>query len=140
MLYFVETLNEILQDKNISKLEFAKSINLPIGTIYNLKRYNPTIETALLIVDYFSSSIDYFERKVDKFKYVYNKKYSINFYSNMREIMKTQNIKKKSLCSDLGISHSSIDRWATGVLPTYSNLVLIADYLGCSIDSLLGRV
>lgn len=67
MLYFVETLNEILQDKNISKLEFAKLINLPTGIIYNLKRYNPTIETALLIVDYFNSSLDYFERKNDTF-------------------------------------------------------------------------
>ncbi len=140
MLFFVETLNEILQDKNISKREFAKMINLPIGTIYNLKRYNPTIETALLIVDYFNSSLNYFEKKTDKFVYAYNKTYTIDFYRNLRNIMKEQNITKVKLCSDLGISHSSLDRWATGILPTYANLIAIADYLDCSIDKLLGRI
>lgn len=54
--------------------------------------------------------------------------------------MKIQNIKKISLCKDLGISHSSIDRWSTGILPTYSNLIALAEYLDCSIDKLLGRI
>lgn len=140
MSYFVETLNEILEDKNISKLELSKLIKIPEGTIYNLKRFNPTIENALLIVDYFSSSLDYFEKKTDKFDYEYNKNYKINFYINLRTIMKEQNITKVKLCDDLGISHSSIERWAKGILPTYANLVAIAEYLDCSIDKLVGRV
>ncbi len=140
MLYFVETLNEILEDKNISRAEFSKLINLKPRTIYNLKKYNPTIQNALMIVDYFSSSLDYFEKKTDEFNCSFNKNYKINFYSIMRNIMKAQNITKVKLCEDLGISHSSLDRWATGILPTYSNLIAIADYLDVSIDKLLGRI
>ncbi len=140
MLYFIETLNEVLEDKGLSRAEFSRLININSGTIYNLKKYNPTIQNALLIVDYFSSSFDYFEKKTDKFNCSFNKDYTISFYKNMRVIKKEQNITKVKLCKDLGISHSSLDRWASGTLPTYANLISIADYLDVSIDKLLGRL
>lgn len=140
MSKFVETLNEILQDKNISLLSFSKSVGIPYNTLRNLKLYNPTINNAILIADYFSTSLDYFERRTDKFEYNYNKNYELQFYSNLRKLMNFNKIKKITLCNDLGISHSTIDRWATGILPTYSNLITIAQYLDCSIDKLLGRI
>ena len=68
MIYFADTLNEILQDKEMSKLSLSKEIGIPMNTLYNMKIYCPTVYTALKIVDYFSSSLDYFERKIDMFE------------------------------------------------------------------------
>lgn len=140
MSNFVENLKDLLKDRNLSMLEFAKLINIPFSTIYNLKFYNPSTKNALLIVDYFSSSLDYFENITDKFEYSYNDNYEINFYKNLRENMKLQNKTKIQLCYDLGISHSTLDRWRNGTLPSYTSLLSVAKYLGCSIDALLGRV
>lgn len=139
MSNFDETLKELLEDRNLSKSELSTIIGIPVSTIYNLKRFNPTVENAILIADYFSSSLDYFEKKTNELNYHYNKAYKINFYNNLRNIMKEQSIKKVKLCDDLGISHSSIERWAKGILPTYANLILVAEYLDISIDKLLGR-
>ena len=37
MIYFADTLNEILQDKEMSKLSLSKEIGIPMNTLYNMK-------------------------------------------------------------------------------------------------------
>ena len=57
------------------------------------------------------------------------------------KILAERNITPYRVAKDTGISHSLFNLWKKK--PTsniYSgNLVLIADYLGCSVDYLLGR-
>ena len=127
MVCFVETLNEILDDNSISLLNFSKLVGIPATTLYNLKKYNPTIENALKIVDYFSSSLDYFERKTDTFKCTFE--YKSNFYTCLRNEMKKQNITIVKICKDLNFSNTNFERWAKGMLPTYDNLIRISNYL-----------
>ena len=137
MIYFVETLKEVLSDKGISLLQFSKDIGMPANTLYNLKLYNPTVDNALKIVDYFSSSLDYFERKCDTFKCAFE--YQSNFYECLRGEMEKQNISISKICKDLNFSYTTLERWAKGILPTYENLIRISNYLDCSIDEILGR-
>ena len=137
MVYFVETLNEILDDNLISVLKFSKLVDIPANTLYNLKKYKPTIENALKIVDYFSSSLDYFERKTDTFKCAFE--YKSDFYTCLRSEMRRQNITVVKICKDLNFSTTNFERWSKGMLPTYDNLIRISNYLDCSIDEILGR-
>ena len=140
MSNFYDTLNEILDEKGITILNFAKKIKIPPTTLYDLKYYNPTIQNALKIVDYFETSLDYFEKRTDKFEYPYNHNYKINFYTNLDNALKQQGITKVKFTNDLGFSISNFARWKKGILPTYANLLDMSSYLNYSIDELLGRI
>ena len=56
-------------------------------------------------------------------------------------IMKERNISAYRLAKETGISESLFSKWEKNPTSKISsiNLVKIADYLGCSIDYLLGR-
>lgn len=57
------------------------------------------------------------------------------------DIIKQRNISAYKLAKETGISESLFSKWKkkpTSEIAS-SNLVKIADYLGCSVDHLLGR-
>lgn len=139
MSKFKETLNEILEDKEISYFKFAEMVGVPATTLYNQKLFNPSLNSALKIVDYLSSSLDYFEGKTDKIICSFNKDYIINFYENLEKELTRQNIYKKQLCRECGITYRTLKRWKNGTLPSYENLLKISNYLDVSMDELLGR-
>lgn len=59
-----------------------------------------------------------------------------NLFFRIKEL----NITAKKLSDDTGISSGNISDWKSGrSMPTALKLVILADYLGCSIDYLLGR-
>ena len=53
--------------------------------------------------------------------------------------LKSQNITHYRLTKDTDINVNDVAKWKTGSIPTLYNLIKIADYLGVSIDSLIGR-
>ena len=139
MSKFIETFKEYLSVNDISLNHFASESNIKISTLLNYPSNNPTVFTALKIVDYLNSSLDYFEQKTNYFSCEYDKDYKINFFENLKQTMKEQKIKVKTLCSETGIGESTYYDWKNGKMPQYENLILVANYLDCSIDGLLGR-
>lgn len=60
--------------------------------------------------------------------------------NNLFKIMGELGINSKILSDNTGISTGNISDWKSGrSMPTAKKLVIIADYLDCSIDFLLGR-
>lgn len=140
MLYFVDTLKEVMKENDIASFrDLSEKVGIPVNTLYGLTRFNPSTKNALKIVDYFSSSLDYFERKSYVFKCKFNKDYKINFFPTLRKELFNQHITVSKFCKDLSFSETSFDRWRSGVIPEYQNLVEIATYLDLSIDFLIGR-
>lgn len=59
-----------------------------------------------------------------------------NLFLRIKEL----NLTAKKLSDDTGISTGNISDWKSGrSMPTALKLVILADYLGCSVDYLLGR-
>ena len=59
---------------------------------------------------------------------------------NLFNLMKEKNITKAELSRNTGISTGNLSDWANGrCLPSAEKLELLADYLDCSVDYLLGR-
>ena len=60
---------------------------------------------------------------------------------NILRILEERNITAYRLAKDTGISESLFSKWKEKPSSKVSsgNLVLIADYLNCSVDYLLGR-
>ncbi len=60
--------------------------------------------------------------------------------NNLFARLKDLEITPKKLSNDTGISTGNISDWKSGrSMPTATKLIILADYLNCSIDYLLGR-
>lgn len=58
----------------------------------------------------------------------------------IKELRKSKNISQLKLGIDLNMSQNTISRYETGERePGISELIMIADYFGVSVDYLLGR-
>lgn len=59
-----------------------------------------------------------------------------NLFLRIKEL----NLTAKKLSNDTGISTGNISDWKSGrSMPTATKLDILADYLNCSVDYLLGR-
>lgn len=87
MSQFVETLKDVLIEKNMTIKDLSKYLTIPERTLYDIKNYNPTIKTALKIVYYFSSWVlpnndnliticNYLDCSIDE---ILGRKYSFKF-------------------------------------------------------------
>lgn len=55
-------------------------------------------------------------------------------------ILQSRNITAYKLSKDTGITQGMISYWKNGErMPSAENLIILADYLDCSVDYLLGR-
>ena len=60
--------------------------------------------------------------------------------NNLFSFMSSNGLTAKKISTDTGISTGNISDWKRGrSMPTANKLVILADYLGCSIDYLVGR-
>lgn len=50
-----------------------------------------------------------------------------------------KNLSKNKLLANVGLGKSLFDNMKKGKVPSVDRISLIADYLGCSVDYLLGR-
>ncbi len=63
--------------------------------------------------------------------------YNLN---NLFILISKKGINSKKLSDATGISTGNISDWKSGrSMPTASKLIILADYLDCSVDYLLGR-
>lgn len=58
--------------------------------------------------------------------------------SKIKELAKSKNITLKKLFEDVGLGFNTMANMKTS-MPKADTLARIADYLGCSVDYLLGR-
>lgn len=65
----------------------------------------------------------------------------MNHAQNVLNIIEARNISLYRVAKETGISESLFSKWkkAPDTFITSQNLILIADYLDCSVDYLLGR-
>lgn len=61
------------------------------------------------------------------------------FFNILQSECTKKGIKLTPLLTELELSKGNISKWKNGTLPNGEILIKIADYLGCSVDYLLGR-
>ncbi|MCX4363769.1 MAG: helix-turn-helix transcriptional regulator [Clostridia bacterium] len=61
------------------------------------------------------------------------------FPQRLTELLKTNNISKRKLAKEIGVSAMSVSDWSTGkVQPTADNIYMVAVFFNESADYLLG--
>lgn len=63
---------------------------------------------------------------------------STNIAERIKELAKIRGVSVKKLLEDVGLGFNTMSNMKTS-MPKADNLAKMADYLGCSVDYLLGR-
>lgn len=59
----------------------------------------------------------------------------------IRELREARGMSQRQLANEVGVSPGAVAQWELGATtPTTANLVALANVLGCSMDTLFGRV
>ncbi len=61
------------------------------------------------------------------------------FWERLYKMCLQRNCKPNTVAKAVGLSSATATKWKNGAIPNGEALIKIADYLGCSIDYLLGR-
>lgn len=142
MIEFVEILQDLLDDNNLTLRKLSEKIGVPFQVLYAYKQksFYPNIETAVKIADFFNCSLDYLFGLNDKRGDGKVKGANLSvFYQRYINLLKKNKVSHYRLYKTIGLNNSSITKWKNGATPKVESLIKIADYFGVSIDYLVGR-
>ena len=136
---FQESLKELLDDNNISRLQLSKKINVDYSTIngYFNKDYYPQLDIAMQIAKFFNCSLDYLYGLSD------NKKNeninNLSFYDTLNHLINESKLSLRQVFKDMKVSIANYFRWRDGVIPKTSVLIHISKYFNVGLDYLVGN-
>lgn len=140
MSNFVERLNDLLVDRGISPECLAAAINVSTQTVYAWKSGKQQIFLSNLIslCDYLDCSAEFISGRGDT-ELGFTPQTPPPFSQAVRKMMGRKGITTYRLRKDTRYDGSYFARWDRGAKPYLSTLTELADYLGCTIDQLVGR-
>lgn len=138
---FHEIMEDLMIEKDLSLSELARQMNMDYKQLSNYAKgvFSPSLKSALRLADFFDCSLDYLAGLSDNKKQSDFKEPDFLFYQRYENILKESKISHYRLTKNTGINVNDSRLWKKGSIPTFFNLIKIADYLGVSIDYLIGR-
>ncbi len=138
---FSDVLKDLIVQKNLSLRKIAEGSGVSASQLSKyLKGFNPTIQVAVRIANYFDCTLDYLCGLTDKECKNINKTYDLTkFVLRYKQVLKENGTTNWKFCKKFGMNESLIRHWEKGEIPSFYNLIFIAENLGVSIDYLIGR-
>ena len=140
MSNFRERLEELLIERNLSKNQLSKIINVRPDTIYGYYRKNlmPEISIAIRIANLFNCSLDYLFGQSDSLNN--NDSNELSFSETVKKLIKDNSKSIENTMKELNISDRTYYRWKSGESkPSTSLIVVLAQYFDVSIDYLVAE-
>lgn len=140
MVKFLESLQELMNEKGLSRLQLAKAIDIAPSTIdgyFNLG-WLPTLEIAIKLCDYFNCSLNFLLGLSDISQKM-TKASSKSFFDVFETLRKENKYSIAKIFDDLKMGRSNYYRWKNGLIPKMQNIIEIAKYFDVTIDFLVGR-
>lgn len=138
---FAESISDVLYDLNITLDEFACKVKINVSEVYRYKRKEclPSTANIIKIADELGCSVDGLLGYSPLILRL-NLRSVQTFSERFTYLLQNRGLTRYKLCKDTKLSPSRVDDWYNGVrLPSISNLIILKDYLDCTIDCLLGR-
>lgn len=141
---FAERLKEVMDDKPINAPALGKALHTDRTNITRYLRGEraPQYANFLRLLDFFSCSADYLLGLVDypPENAVYHAP-SEPFSVRLRRAMNACDVSRYSLENAQNFASSAVQNWLTGKkLPTVESLAALSEFMGCSVDYLIGRI
>jgi len=137
---FVERLQEILADHNLTYQELAKQSGVPRQVLYGWIKYKipPKPKSIIRLAQFFQCPVDFFIGRTEETKIKFSDN-PIPFCDRLRQLIAEKKITPYRACMQLHIETDIMSVWLNkGTLPNFENLLMLTDYFGCSADYLLG--
>ncbi|MDD4431226.1 MAG: helix-turn-helix transcriptional regulator [Bacteroidales bacterium] len=140
IIFIGDRIKELISEKGIDVKTLAKNIGLNQNVVYRWLKHYTSIKLSNLIKlsDYFNCSIEYLSGRCD-YEEFFTPKNAPPFSESLRQILKKKNITVYKILKDTIISSAAFHKWFNGAEPQLDTLIILADYLGCTIDTLIGR-
>ena len=138
---FVERLNELMQEQNLTNFSLSKKLECQDDIIQNWRegKYYPSLKNLISLSAYFNCSIDFILGLTDKENYKTGKE-NITFVQRYKECREKLNLTDYKVAKSCGVQQSTISQWLLhGRLPETENLVLLSKLFDCTIEYLIGR-
>lgn len=136
-----EVLDDLLLENKMSIVELSKKLKMDYKQVSNYANgiFLPNIKNAVKIADIFCCSVDYLAGLDLNKNYGYYSDPDYNFFERYSILLKDRNVSHYKLCKDIKININNSRNWKLGSLPAFTTLIKISEYLGESIDNLIGR-
>ncbi len=140
MSNFSEILKELMQERGLSCEKLAKNLGLKSATVsrWTLRDYSLKLKNLVMLADYFNCSIEFLAGRTEK-PLSFTPKPRPPFMEQFKYILKTHGVSTYKLDKETPVKHVYLNRWRRGGEPLLNTLIILADYLGCTIDQLVGR-
>lgn len=137
---FSERFIELMQNDNKTAKQMAELLNTDESTVSRWKEGKMSIKLskAILISVHFKCSLEYLFGRNEEFL-DFDLKPTLPFYTCLREIMKARGITRYRVVKDLSKSNGHFDHWKKGGDPFVETVAELADFIGCTLDNLVGR-
>ncbi|NCA92960.1 helix-turn-helix domain-containing protein [bacterium] len=138
---FSERLKELCVDQGITSNEvLSKKLGISAETVRLWKNGQRYISLSQLVnlAECLNCSIDYLAGRNEKVL-DFTPQSCPPFYNRLRTVMTEKHVTRYKLVKNTKIYDSYFSNWKNGADVHILTLVLLADYLDCSIDYLIGR-
>lgn len=138
---FQNRLNELVEESQLSKREFAKNAGVSKdviirGTLFGII---PSLQSLVKIADMLNISIDYLLGVSDVEKF-YRAEERSSFHNRLEQLSSESGVKYSQISHSMPFPNSYFYDWIReGTIPSLEYLRAIAEYFGVSVDYMLGR-
>lgn len=135
-----ERLSDLMEERGIDTKKLSDLTKNPIQSINRWKRGSNQIYLSNLIklCDTLDCSLEFLVGRTETIL-DYTPQKCPPFYERLREIMDTKGITRYRLVKETKIYDNYFTVWKKGRDPQLYTLIELANYLGCTIDYLIGR-
>jgi len=140
MIDFVERLQELLGEHNLTYQELAKQIQISRTCLYAWLKYKipPKTQSLIKLAKFFNCPVDYFIGLTEETKITFSDN-PVAFAERSMSLIQEKKITPYRVCKELHIETAMMTDWTKyGTLPSLYNLLMLTDYFNCSADYLLG--
>ncbi len=133
---FKDILNDLISDKKLSKSEIARQLGMSYKRLdnYTKGKFNPNLEGAIILANYFKCSLDFLLALSDKNNYNKEIKFKPNFDKRYEKLRKSIDCSHYKLCEILDMDINTKRDWEKGKIPVLSSLIKLAKYFDVSLD------
>lgn len=137
---FASGLNEIILERGKNVSEIAKATGVSTEAVRLWKTGSGSIRLSQLIklADYFGCSIEYLIGRTLSSS-VFPLSSCPPFYERLRFVMKEKGVTRYMLVKNTPIFDGYFTNWKRGADLNLHTLIILSDYLECTIDYLVGR-
>ena len=137
---FSEIMAELMIEQGLSSDKLASELGLSGSSVrrWRLGSHNIYLHNAVRLAEYFNCSLEFLIGRTDV-KLDFTPKTCPPFYERLRDVMEENGVTWYKIVKDGIVSDHNLSVWKKGTSPYLQSVVPIVDYLGLTVDYLVGR-